>query len=150
MRSMAELYTTTAPTDLAQVKKLIGYLVEKRGWELTFPYAVQSIPALGENLDLIPEVLEGLKSYMDFDKNKLDLRSINEMMIELLRTIRAMAESVEISREIVSTDLVNELVQHLVDAQRRNDTKMTWAALNALFVAHHKAGAVGERLEAAS
>ena len=88
---MAELYTTTAPTDLAQVKKLIGYLVEKRGWELTFPYAVQSIPALGENLNLIPEALEGLKSYMDFNKDKLQDSRTNEM-IELLKTIRAVAE----------------------------------------------------------
>ena len=106
MRRVAEELAKAATSDLAQVRGLIARLLGKRQWKLAFPYAVQSIPALVENLDLIPEVLEGLKSYMDFNKNKLDLRSTNEMMIELLSTIRAMAESVQISREVVSSDLV--------------------------------------------
>ena len=91
MRRVAEELAKAATSDLAQVRGLIARLLGKREWKLAFPYAVQSIPALGENLNLIPEALEGLKSYMDFNKDKLEERRTNEM-IELLKTIRAVAE----------------------------------------------------------
>lgn len=72
----------------------------------------------------------------------MDLIKNSEKIIMLIKGIRALAISAKISKEMIRSGIVGELEYHIRIAWERKDSKLIWAAMDAIYFISSRLGRI--------